>query len=408
MASDVHANLLSQMVRDMDVYYSANLPTQCFPAGLLRDIYRVVRKHYDAGDDVDLTLLHADLPQYKASDLLSIVDAVPSSANWSYYAKAVREEWRKDRVRTLGLELQDRYQDDGVVEYAYTELSKLATSDDAQLHYAREMAKEFVEVVEERYQNKGRLPGVATGFAELDGMLLGLKPRLLYYVGARPSKGKTALITSMIANICAEGVPVGLLSLESSRKEIMARLFANIGSIDNQILVTGAFERLADFGRVGDAAEEVYGWPLVICDKENMDLQTIRAKAREMVRTGKAKVLFLDYIQLVPQANYQLPYRLHMNEVSMAFKQLARELEVPFVVAAQLGRNAQDKEPTLADFKETGQIEQDADGAILIHEDGEATRLIVAKNKDGPRGSVKVEFHKPYMRFVDPFTREVV
>jgi replicative DNA helicase len=306
------------------------------------------------------------------------------------------------------LELQDRHEEDGVVEYAYEELSKLSSVDDTHLHYAREMALEFVEVVQERYNTKGQLPGVATGFAELDSMLLGLKPRLLYYVGARPSKGKTALITSIIANICAEGVPVGFLSLESSRKEIMARLFSNIGNIDNQILITGAFEKTSDFGRVGSAAERVYDWPLVICDKENMDLQTIRAKAREMVRTGKARVLFLDYIQLVPQTNYQLPYRLHMNEVSMAFKQLARELEVPVVVAAQLGRDAEGKVPTLADFKETGQIEQDADGAVLIHEDADATWLIVAKNKDGPRGHVKVEFHKPFMRFVDPFSRGAI
>jgi replicative DNA helicase len=396
--ADVHKNLLCQMVMDRQVYYAANLPSECFPAEL-RAVYRAIKERYDRGSDVDLVLLHEDLPNIPASELSRILDAVPSSANWRYYAAEVRKAWREERLRKLALELQDRTQDPGAVEWAYEELGKLADAEQTEIHQAPKMVVEFVGVVEERYHNRGRLPGIATGIGELDNMLLGLKPRLLYYIGARPSDGKTALIVTLIANICRQGIPVGLMSIESSRKEIMARLFANTGNINNQSLITGSLSR-ADFERIQNTASRVHEWPLTICDRENMELNTIRAKAREMVRVHGARALFLDYIQLVPQTDAKQPFRLHMGEVSMALKQLARELEVPVVVAAQLGRNAEGKEPTLADFKESGQLEQDADAAILIHHHEEhGSRLIVAKNKDGPRGKVQVTFHKAHMRF---------
>jgi replicative DNA helicase len=401
MQADAHAALLSQMVKDRDVYFQANVPGEAFPQGKLRQIYRAIRDRYEAGSDVDLVLLHEDLPELPASELTAVLDTVPSSANWRYYLDEVHREWRRRQVRALGLELQDRAEDEDAVDFAYAALSKLEDMAQSELHSAREAAIEFIAAVEERYHNRGRLPGIPTGLPGLDNILLGLKARTLYYIGARPGGGKTALLTTIARNACARGVSVGFLSLESSRREIMARLYSNVAGIDNQRLVTGSFGR-PEFEKLNAAGEQIHGWRLVLADRENMPLSAVRARAREMVRAGGVQLLLLDYVQLVRPDKRMDSFRLHMGDVSMALKQLARELEVPVVAAAQLGRSAEDRAPTMADLKESGQLEQDADAVILIHHDeDEGSRLIVAKHRDGPRGAVRVMFSRSHMRFVD-------
>jgi replicative DNA helicase len=401
--SEVHVTLLGQMILDKQVYFSAALPETCFPQGFERDMYRVLSKRYESGDGVDLQLLARALPDWPASRIAEVTDSVVTSAGWRHYVDEVKRDWLSAQLNSLGNEIIERRAAPDALEWIHGKLAGLVDLGQAEVAGSAAMVAELIETLEQRYRSRGKLPGLRTGLTELDNVLLGLRPRHLYYIGARPSDGKTALLVTLICNLCSDGVPVGLLSLESSRKEIMARIFANAGNIDNQDLITGNIG--GDFHRVSSVAEKVHGWKLFICDKENMTISTIRAKAREMVSVHGVKALMLDYVQIVPPTDSRQPFRLHMNEVSMALKQIARELEVPVIAAAQLGRSAQDTRPTLSDFKETGQLEQDADGAILIHhssgEEGSASYLIVAKNRDGPKQEIEVDFNRRMLRFTE-------
>jgi replicative DNA helicase len=201
--------------------------------------------------------------------------------------------------------------------------------------------------------------------------------------------------------------PVGFISLESSRHELIERAFSRIGGIDGKALRTGTI-RPADFKGLSDAAESMHKMQFYIADRPNMRIDELKSRARRMARQHGVKLILVDYIQLIQVAGQPSDYE-RVSLASLGLKALSRELEVPIIAAAQLNRGADEgaaRAPRLSDFKGSGQIEQDADTAILIHraqvgELAESTRLIVAKNRDGACDTVGVVFDKAKMRFTD-------
>lgn len=400
------ATILGQMIMDKGVYFSSVLQDEMFSAGLHRDLYRAIKARYEGGQDVDLVLLAQDLKSYSPADIAAITDTAPTAANWRYHYEAVRTDWMRRSLARVAKEAVERLKSDSpaeVLDDMIQRSSALTTATGNEIKRAREHVMPLIKQIEERYRADGEIPGIESGFEVLDNYTLGFRERLLYIIGARPSDGKTALALSLVAHICGKlGVPTAFLSLESAGQELVSRLLSNVGSISSRKLETGKL-RPADFKGLTDGAGMIQEWPLWIYDQPNMPLSVLKAKAREAVVVHGARIIFVDYIQIVGRTNYDIPFREFMNEVSMSLKQLARELNVPVIALSQLGRDAENSRPTLAKLKETGQIEQDADGVFLIWHSSDGCQLLVEKMRNGPKGSVPVVFNGDKVRF-EPFT----
>lgn len=399
-SESVHA-LLWQMVSKREVYFGCGLRDEHFHEGPERQLFRKLGELYQSAKEVDSFMLRAELPDYIYRWFTENVnEAVPTIANWRYYRDDVIRSYQRRRAAEVIEEARNRIDERGIVDWTMRELAQIEDSSGEDLVQQSEMIGEYVEEIERRHKSNRRIPGIATGIPKLDDMILGMNKRRLILIGARPNDGKTALMTSLVANIARTGIRAGIISLESSKWELTERIIANIGSIENTSLATGRLDDL-ERQRLAEAAERVHSgdWGVSISDNPYLSIDGVRARIREMVLAHGAEVVFIDYVQRIRQVDHSIPYRLHIAECSYELKSLAEDLNIPIIALAQLGRPAEGGQPQLSHFKESGQLEQDADIAILIWPQEDGTALKVAKNRDGRKGIVPVTFIGPYMRF---------
>jgi replicative DNA helicase len=347
----------------------------------------------------------------------SLTSSVPTSANVEYYAKIVRETSVRRRLLRAANEMIANAMREGVesrevVEEAERRIFEISEGQETGGYkQAREIVKQTVEAIEKLYRTREDYTGVPSGFPALDKMLSGFQDSEFIVIGARPSVGKTALALTMAANISIHRkVPTGFFSLEMSDMAIMQRLIASEARIGSQKIRTGML-RPADFKNLTDAAGAIYDAPLWISDTPSMRLLDLRAQARRMKSQLDIRILFVDYISLINNEHADLPRHEQIAEVSRSLKGLARELHIPVVALSQVTRDVEGKRPTLASIRESGSIEQDADVVIFLHrnrgegsEDPEhannvETELIVAKQRNGPVGTVRIAFVPRYTRF---------
>ena len=238
-------------------------------------------------------------------------------------------------------------------------------------------------------------------------MTAGFQPSEMIILGARPSIGKTAMALSMIQHIAIQKkIPSAFFSLEMSDVQVMQRLFVQESRISSEKLRTG-FLSHNDFQALQDAAGKIYDSPLYIVDTPNMKLLDLRSVARRLKSQNDIKIIFIDYITLIGSENTQIPRHEQVAEISRSLKSLARELDIPIVVLSQVARSTEGKAPTLAELRESGSIEQDADVVMFLHRerspenkgDTIPTELIVAKQRNGPVGSVDITFIPHFTKF---------
>jgi replicative DNA helicase len=280
-------------------------------------------------------------------------------------------------------------------------------------HYkpAAEVIAKTIEAIEKLYHTRDSYTGVPCGIPDLDKMTSGFQKSEFIVIDARPSVGKTALALTMASNMAIRSRrPIGFFTLEMSDMALMQRLVAAEARINSEILRTGMLKP-SDFNKLTEAAGRIYEAPLFIDDSPNIKLLDLRAQARRMRQQEKVEAIFVDYIGLVePENKYNIPRHEQVAETSRSLKSLARELDIPIICLSQVGRQSEGKAPTLADLRESGSIEQDADVVMFLHRDrGERegtsdmnnieTELIVAKQRNGPVGTVKVAFIPKYTKF---------
>ena len=285
---------------------------------------------------------------------------------------------------------------------------------------AGEVVARTIEAIEKRYHTKENYTGTPTGFADLDDMTSGFQASEFIVIGARPSVGKTAFACTIAANMAIRfKIPVGFFTLEMSDMALMQRIVASEARIGSQKIRT-ALLTPADFHSLTDAAARIYEAPLYIEDTPNMKLLDLRAQARRMITRHGVRIVFVDYLTLItPEREGNVPRHEQIAEISRSLKALARELEIPVVALSQVRRETEGKQPTLADLRESGSIEQDADVVMFLHrergterdaQDGGmnniATELIVAKQRNGPVGTVRLAFLPEYTKF-ESLSREV-
>jgi replicative DNA helicase len=261
-----------------------------------------------------------------------------------------------------------------------------------------ELVAGCLDRLEALYDRGDTITGVPTGFLDLDERLSGLQSGSLILLGGRPSQGKTAMALNMAAHAALEvGVPVLFFSLEMSHSEVMQRLLSAEARVDSQRIRNGKLLE-ADWPRISRALGRLGEGPLHVDDNPAVTIMDIRGKARRLrSRLGSLGLIVVDYLQLMSGRHSAETRQVEVSEISRGLKILARELEVPVLALSQLSRNLEmraDKRPQLADLRESGSLEQDADTVLLVHRaaaydssaDPGVAEVIVAKQRNGPTG----------------------
>jgi replicative DNA helicase len=389
-------------------------------------IFNAVLSLFGKGEPTDVIAVSDELNKsgnlLKAggSDYLhSLTSYVPTAANASYYAKIVADKAILRRLIEAGTRIaQAGYDSQGEVEdlvnqaqaEVYKVVSQTSKEDYVGLSDSIEAAIREIETAQQR---GGELTGIPTGFTDLDAFTHGLHPGQLVIVAARPAVGKStfALDIARAAAIKHNKATI-FFSLEMGRAEIAMRMLSAESSIYLQSMRKGNVSE-ADWTRLAAVRGKINDAPLYIDDSPNMSLVEIRAKCRRLAQQVDLKMVVIDYIQLMSSGKKVESRQQEVSEFSRALKLLAKELGIPVVALSQLNRQAEqakDKRPELSHLRESGSLEQDADVVVLLHREGIFERdhprageadLILAKQRNGPTGTVTVAFHGQYSRFVN-------
>ncbi|WP_020612321.1 replicative DNA helicase [Sediminispirochaeta bajacaliforniensis] len=424
--SEAEAATLGAMLLDPEAVgiVLRHLRPEDFYSGYNRNIYSAILSLFNKGQEVDLITLTDELrakgkleASGGAAYATTLTSVVPTSANVEYYAKIVKDSSIRRSLLKIAAELTSQSHDESIdsrelIEEAERKIFDITDNQQTGSYRgANEIINETIAAIEKLYHTKNSYTGIPSGFPDLDNMTSGFQRAEFIVIGARPSVGKTAFALSMAANMSIKkSVPIGFFTLEMSAQALMQRLVSSEARINSRNLRTG-FLKPSDFYNLTEAAGRIYEAPLFIDDTPNIKLLDLRAQARRMRSKEGVEALFIDYIGLIePENKGNVPRHEQVAEISRSLKSLARELDIPIISLSQVGRQSEGKAPTLADLRESGSIEQDADVVMFLHreresgKDGEQqtsvkTELIVAKQRNGPVGTIEIAFIPHYTKF---------
>jgi len=381
-------------------------------------VYEAVVKLYEAREPVDVVTVGEKLKEAKSlkqvggvTYLTELVNRVPTSAHVENYAKivknlAIKRELISQASRIVEQSFDETEELDKVLDRAEKAIFGLS-----QQHLTRnfipikDALAESFDRLDELHKQAGGIRGVPTGFADMDNVLAGFQRSNLVILAARPGMGKTSLALNISQHAAVEQkIPVGFFSLEMSQEELVDRLLIAQADIDAWKLKTGRLNE-KDFAALSDAMGELAEAPLYIDDTPGMSIMEMRTKARRLQAEHGVELLIVDYLQLAHSRNLENRVQ-EISEVSMGLKNLARELRVPVLAVSQLSRAVEHRgtrRPQLADLRESGGIEQDADVVMFLYredeEDLENLKLYVAKHRNGPLATIDLRFRGDRIRF---------
>ncbi len=395
-----------------------------FYADAHQKIFSAIITLYDRGHPVDLVVLAELLKDQKQIEdvggygyLGELWDAAPTAANAEYYARIVRD---KAVVRNLIHAstdiLRDAYDQrmpaDQLLEGAERAIMDIAQKGmTGQTMTLEQALQEAYDRIDSRHaQDHASISGIPTGFIDLDNLTAGLQNRELIIVAARPSVGKTAFSLGLVRNIIVEEqLPVFFVSLEQSRIELAERLLCSQARVNSHHLRKGQLSA-DEMTRLIEAGGVLRQAKLFIDDTPAQGMLRIAANARRLRLREDIRMVVIDYLQLIEPENRRDPRQEQVAQISRRLKFLARELEIPVIALAQVNRASEDRQdhrPRLADLRESGSIEQDADTVMILHrpelhEPGQhegVIEVIVAKQRNGPTGEVTLTYLKQYLRY---------
>ncbi len=389
-----------------------------------QQIYQAMISLYDKAHPVDLVTLAEELKQrgqienigsYKA--LAELWEAAPTAANAEYYARIVRDRAMVRHLIHASTEiLRDSYDQvlpaDELLESAERKIMEIAQQGmTGQTFTLEEALHDAYERIDDRSKgDRMTIGGLPTQFLDLDELTAGLHDSEMIVIAARPSVGKTSFALSLIRNMAVDGgVPVFFVSLEQSRIELAERLLCSQARVDSHKLRKGMLSA-DDMGKLIEAGDVLRRAKLFIDDSPGQGMLRIAANARRLRQRQGLKLVVIDYLQLIEPDNRRDPRQEQVAQISRRIKFLAKELTIPVVALAQVNRASEDRQdhrPRLADLRESGSIEQDADTVMILHrperyEPGQhegVVEVIVAKQRNGPIGEINLAFVKQYMRF---------
>jgi replicative DNA helicase len=389
-----------------------------------RKIFSAMVALYQKGTPVDLITLTESLLTRQnleaiggASYLTSLTDAIPSAVNIEVYARIVREKAILRRLINLTTEIATKsYQFSGEVEDILDQAEKsifeiTASKITPHIYPLSEVIKDSFHTIEALYERKERISGVPTGFTKLDQMTSGFQPSDLIIIAGRPSMGKTAFALDIARNAATLAeIPSVIFSLEMSRQQLAIRMLCSEARVDSYKLRSG-FIGERDWPRLTNAAGLLSEAPIYIDDSPALSVLQMRAKARRLKSEKGLGLAVVDYLQLMSGRGGSDRREQEISEISRSLKALAKELNIPVVALSQLNRKVEDRtdrRPFMADLRESGAIEQDADVILFIYRDemydenskqkGTA-EVIIGKQRNGPIGKITLAFIDQYTRF---------
>lgn len=388
-------------------------------------IYSAMLSLFEKHEPVDVVTLTAEIKKTGklkeiggASYLSELLQVVPTSAHAEHYGRIVEDHYVKRQLISISARItESAFKESGearsILDLAESEIFAIS-----QLHTRRDfivikdiLAASF-DRLDELHKNAGGLRGVPTGYTDLDNKLAGLQESNLLILAARPGQGKTAFTLNVAQHVSTTNkMPVGIFSLEMSKEELVDRLLVAQADIDAWKLKTGKLSD-DDFTKLSEAMGQLADAPLFIDDTPGLNIMEMRTKARRLQIEHGIKLIIVDYLQLV-DAGKRFEGRVQeVSYVSQNLKNLARELKVPVLAVSQLSRAVEargTKVPQLADLRESGAIEQDADVVMFLYreekEEGEKwspnalTKLLIAKHRNGPLGEIDFMFRGDRIKF---------
>ena len=350
--------------------------------------------------------------------LMKLSDIVPVSDNIKEYAGIVKEKSLRRKLLNVSEEIADMVHNDAsditkIIDRA--EHMVFSVTDGSAKQDFLHVRNILVDVLEDIHQcaiNKGSTQGISSGFSKIDNMLMGMNPGDLILIGARPSVGKTTFAMNIAVNAAAKNKAIAVFSLEMSRQQIVSRLLVSESSVERYKMKTGMLND-DDWVKITEACSRISECDIFIDDTSSMSVTSMRTKLR---RLKKFDMIIIDYLQLMyADRDYKGNKVLEVTEISKGLKIMAKEFGVPVIACSQLNRSIEstqrkDKRPLLSDLRDSGSIEQDADVVMFLHRDDyqneslenhDRAEIIIAKNRHGETGTVKVGFKKKYTRFYD-------
>jgi replicative DNA helicase len=389
-----------------------------------KKIFSVILSIYSENKPVDLITTTELLKKRKilddvggASFIASLTQAVPTAANISHYARIVREKYIVRSLITTSTKIAaEAYAEDANTEELLDRAERLifditSRKSESSSVAIKEVVKDSIETIDSLYQRKENITGIATGFHEFDIMTAGLQPSELIVVAGRPSMGKSALAACIAEHASiVEKVPTLIFSIEMAKEQLVQRMLCSHARVDFHKVRTG-FLSQSDWPKITNAAGKLAESPVFIDDTPAISSLELRAKARRLKSQHNIGLVIVDYLQLMRSAYSGDNRQQEISEISRSLKALARELNAPVIAISQLSRAVEarsDRRPQLSDLRESGAIEQDADLVMLLlreeyytptPENRGLAELIIAKQRNGPVGSVHLAFIKEYTRF---------
>ena len=380
----------------------------------------------DAGSPVDLVTLQNKLkekdvpPEVSSLEFVrDLITAVPTSANIKYYANIVAEKATLRRLIRLNEEIANTcYAGKESLEYILEDTEKRVfqlvqkrTTDD--FVPVRQIVMNAMDKIETAAKNKGSVTGIPTGFIDLDYRTAGMQPSDLILVAARPSMGKTAFELNLAQYMAfKKNLTVALFSLEMSKEQLVNRMFSLESNVDAQKLRTGQLND-EEWERLIESAGTIGKSKLIIDDTPGISIAELRSKCRKYKLEHDLSIIMIDYLQLMSGSGRTESRQQEISDISRSLKALARELSVPVVALSQLSRAVEqrpDHRPMLSDLRESGAIEQDADVVMFLYRDDYynhdspdkgVSEVIIAKQRNGPIGTVKLAWLPQYTKFAN-------
>ena len=421
---DAEAGVLGSIMLDKDaiIQVADILHSEDFYDEKNKTVFLAMLELYEKNSSIDILTVSNLLDEQKklefvggSSFLANLVNSVPSAAHVMHYAAIVRRKGTLRRLIGAANEITNiSYKEDGDIESILDQAEQKLFGVSQKFMKQNfipltQVLNETFERLDDLHKNKGRLRGVATGYIELDKHLGGMQRSDLIILAARPSMGKTSLALDIGRHVAVNSkISVGIFSLEMSKDQLVDRLLSSEANVNLWKLRTGNLSEEGednDFQRIGEAMGRLSEAPVYIDDTAGASIMEIRTKARRLQAEHDVGLIIIDYLQLM-QGSSQTDNRVQeVSEISRALKSMARELNVPVLALSQLNRAVEtrpDKRPLLADLRESGSIEQDADVVMFIYREDmykgkEAQRpniaeIHVAKHRNGPTGRIELFF----------------
>ncbi|PIU39957.1 MAG: replicative DNA helicase [Candidatus Omnitrophica bacterium CG07_land_8_20_14_0_80_50_8] len=352
-----------------------------------------------------------------ASYLAFLTTAVPTAANLVHYTKIVREKYILRHLITNATRIvTDCYDSSQNVDELLDRAEKVIFDITSRKFSGgvvplKEIIRNQIETIDRLYQRKEHITGIATGYHQFDTLTAGLQPSDLIIIAARPSMGKSALMTCIAEHVgMVLKAPVAIFSLEMSKEQLIQRMLCSCARVNAHKVRTG-FLAQSDWPNLTSAAAKLSEAPIYIDDTPGISVLELKAKARRLKAQFGIKLLILDYLQLMQGVAGTENRQQEISEISRSLKDLARELNVPLIAISQLSRAVEsrtDHRPQLSDLRESGAIEQDADVVVLLlreeyynptDENRGKAEVIIAKQRNGPVDTIELAFIKEYTRF---------